>query len=165
MRRKESKRISEELVMVASDRSRITERQNGFKPMGRSHSRGGESRVVDKRKCYFCNKEMTHNQFCPKLKARIDEEKEKSKAVVVESFVENKGDLLTVTLEGTENFDWVMDSSCSFHMSSNKKYFCSYEACDGSTVRMTNHMVNKVVDIGTVICADTVGRTIKDRKG
>ncbi|KAG5535985.1 hypothetical protein RHGRI_023693 [Rhododendron griersonianum] len=154
MRRKEGEKISEEHVMVASSGSqakgRTTERQNGSKPRGRSSSRGGESRAVDKRKCYFCNEEGHILKFCPKLKAKIDDEKEKSKTAVVESFVENEGDLLTVTSEGMENFDWVMDFGCSFHMCSNKKYFCSYEPCDGSTVWMANNTVNKVVGIGTV---------------
>ncbi|KAG5561397.1 hypothetical protein RHGRI_004431 [Rhododendron griersonianum] len=64
--------------------------QNGSKPRGRSHSRGGESRAIDKRKCYFCNEEGHILKFCPKLKAKIDEEKEKSKVAVVESFAENE---------------------------------------------------------------------------
>ncbi|KAG5531566.1 hypothetical protein RHGRI_026243 [Rhododendron griersonianum] len=151
MRRKESEKISEERVMVASSgsqaRGRTTERQNGSKPRGRSSSRGGESWAVDKRKCYFCNEEGHILKFCPKLKAKIDEEKENSKAAVVESLVENEGDLLTVTSEGTAHFDWVMDSGCSFHMCSNRKYFYSYEACDGSTIKMANNTMNTFLSL------------------
>ncbi|KAG5548448.1 hypothetical protein RHGRI_013957 [Rhododendron griersonianum] len=154
MRRKESERISEDRAMVASSgsqaRGRTIERQNGSKPRGRSSSRSGESRGVDKRKFYFCNEEGHIMKFCPKLKAKIEQEKGKSEAAVVESSTENDGDLLAVTSEGTAHFDWVMDSGCSFHMCSNKKYFYSYEACDESTVRMANNTVNKVVGMGSV---------------
>ncbi|KAG5545722.1 hypothetical protein RHGRI_018016 [Rhododendron griersonianum] len=153
MRRKESERISEDRAMVASSgsqaRGRTTERQNGSKPRGRSSSRCGEPRDVDKRKCYFCN-EGHIMKFCPKLKAKIEQEKGKFEVAVVESSVENEGDLLTVTSEGIKNFDWIMDSGCSFHMCSNRKYFYSYETCDGSTIRMANNTVNKVVGMGSV---------------
>ncbi|KAG5543995.1 hypothetical protein RHGRI_016671 [Rhododendron griersonianum] len=82
MRRKESEKTFEERVMVASSgsqaRGRMTERQNGSKPRGRSSSRGGEPRGVDKRKCYFCNEEGHIMKFCPKLKARARERKIRS---------------------------------------------------------------------------------------
>lgn len=33
---------------------------------------------------------------------------------------------------------------------SSRKYFCLYEACDGSTFRMANNTMNKVVGMGTI---------------
>jgi hypothetical protein len=100
-------------------------------------------------------------KFCPKLKAKIDEEKDKSKVAVVESLTESEGDLLMVTSEGTEKFDWVIDSGCSFHMCANRNYFCTYEACDRSTVRMANNTVNKVVGMGTVRFRMADGRFVR----
>lgn len=178
MRRKESERFSEERVMVASDsgqhRGRKTERQGGSnwrdrsQSKGRSRSRGGESRGgdsrwVENRTCYFCEEEGHIMKFCPKLKSKIEKAKgkEKSEVSVVESGVLNEDDVFTVTSEGTDQFGWVMDSGCSFHMCSNRKYFYSYEACDRSNVRMANNTVNKVIGMGSVRFRMTDGRFVR----
>ena len=63
--------------------------------------------------------------------------------------MDNEGDLLTAS-SGKEDFDWVLDSGCSFHMCGAKKYFAIYQACHGNTVKMANSTTNKVVGMETV---------------
>ena len=79
---------------------------------------------------------------------------------VVDSY-EDDGDLLAVFPEkGMDNSAWVIDSGCSFHMCGDKKYFSSYQACDGNIIKMANNTMSKVVGMGMVQLHFSNGRVM-----
>ena len=87
--------------------------------------------------CYYC-KELGHFNFkCPKLK-------NKSQAAIVQSKqkknYDSEEDLALVDyVESRESYDfWVLDSSCSFHMSPRQDWFDIYESCFGESVTVGN---------------------------
>ncbi|GJY33991.1 retrovirus-related pol polyprotein from transposon TNT 1-94 [Tanacetum coccineum] len=59
---------------------------------------------------------------------------------------------------------WIMDSTCSFHMSPNRDWFVTYEEFDGGHVFMGNDSPCKVVGIGTIRIKmhDGVVKTLTD---
>ncbi|XP_060673811.1 uncharacterized protein LOC132803961 [Ziziphus jujuba] len=81
-----------------------------------------------------------------------------------------------VTLEGYESsevlletdrdngVEWILDSSCTFHMSLMRSYFDIFEELDGGFVLMGNNAVYNVEGIGTIKLKlhDGVARTLSD---
>ena len=58
----------------------------------------------------------------------------------------------------TQDNNWVIDSSASFHVTSHSDFFTSYKTGDFSNVRMGNNGVSKIVGIGDVCLETTIGK-------
>ena len=83
----------------------------------------------------------------------MKKEKKETNAIAVE------GDIMIVTDDGcvnlaTQDSNWVIDSSASFHVTSHSDFFTFYKTGDFGNVRMGNSGVSKIVGIGDV-CLDT----------
>lgn len=75
------------------------------------------------------------------------------------------GDMLSVSTDAEHGVDsWILDSACSFHMSSNREWFNTYRSVDCGTVLMGNDATCKVIGIGTmkIRMSDGVVRTLGD---
>ena len=46
--------------------------------------------------------------------------------------------------------EWILNSGCSFQMTTHKEFFSTYEKGDGGKVTLGNEDTSKVVGIGTV---------------
>ena len=57
--------------------------------------------------------------------------------------------MLNVSITET-NHEWVLDSSCNYHMCPNQEWFHSYNKIDSGQVLLSNNKACKVVGIGNV---------------
>ncbi|CAL5440937.1 unnamed protein product [Camellia sinensis] len=141
-------------ALVTESRGRDRERGRG---RGRSKSKGrSQSRQDNMRRCFYCDQEDHVIRDCPEKKADR-QAKEKAKghggpsttAVAVHSS-DDEEVMLTISSE-LETPGWILDSGCTFHICADKKLFSTYRRVSGSTIRMANNTVNRVVGIGTVL--------------
>ncbi|KAG8492943.1 hypothetical protein CXB51_010218 [Gossypium anomalum] len=60
--------------------------------------------------------------------------------------------------------EWILDSSCTFHMSPNRDWFITYETVSESVVLMGNNVSCKITGVGTIKVKmfDGVVRTLND---
>ena len=56
-----------------------------------------------------------------------------------------------------QNYEWVVDSAASFHVTPHREYFTSYTAGDSGQVKMGNHGVSKVASIEDIWLETNVG--------
>ena len=77
----------------------------------------------------------------------LKKSKESNSTSVAEGVVSlDYGDVCSVTL-GMEKLNWILDSGCSFHMCSSRRYFFTYQRVDENSIKMINNTVNKIVGI------------------
>ena len=75
----------------------------------------------------------------------------KSTNVVEEDLESNDGGMLSVSSNRDHLTDsWIMDSTCSYHMTPNKDWFDTYRLVNSSSVLMGNDVSCKVVGIGNI---------------
>ena len=58
-----------------------------------------------------------------------------------------------------EEEEWVLDTGCSFHMTSRKDVFIDFQKATGGRVRMANNSITKVQGIGSVRFRNPDGTT------
>ncbi|CAL5322839.1 unnamed protein product [Camellia sinensis] len=150
-------------ALVTESRGRDRERGRG---RGRSKSRGrSQSRQDNTRRCFYCDQEDHVIRDCPEKK-EDRQAKEKAKghggpsttAVAVHSS-DDEEVLLTISSE-LETPGWILDSGCTFHICADKKLFSTYRRVSGSTIRMANNTINRVIGIGTVRFLTKTGRKV-----
>jgi hypothetical protein len=124
----------------------------------RDSNKGGRSQSNSKNnvKCYYCKKYGHYKSKCSKLKNKEEGDKPSSffVASVIEENSEYSGFVLSVTViifYGHFSDKWVLDTTCTFHMSSKRDWFASYELVNDGTVLMGNDVVCKIVGISTII--------------
>ncbi|KAL9444475.1 hypothetical protein AB3S75_017630 [Citrus x aurantiifolia] len=131
----------------------------GLTVRGRTEKREGNTgkkkRSKSKsRKCFQCHKEGHFKRDWPEKKYKNKDAKEKSGDVVVASEFEGSDGYdsagVLIATDGQTRGNWVLDSSCSFHMCPNKSLFMNYEAYDGGIVVMGNDASCKVVGRGLI---------------
>ena len=61
----------------------------------------------------------------------------------------DSSDALTVSQNSVKNM-WILDSSCSFHMTPNRHWFANYQEVDGGKVLLGNDHECKVLGVGDV---------------
>lgn len=111
-------------------------------------------------KCYFCHKGHIKRNCPERKKTELRDYKkprEHGKAdfsigddsyEYFETLVATNEKAMT---KNTEKEDWVLGSGCTFHMTSNEKWFVFYKQWDGGSVFMGNNHGCKVVGIGDVM--------------
>jgi hypothetical protein len=92
---------------------------------------------------------------CWKLKnkeKRKNKSQEDGKAVVVFNDSSDSGDVLIAFVVCVSmNFEWILDSACSYHVCINKYWFSTYEPMqNGGLVRMGDNTPCEVIVIGSV---------------
>ncbi|KAG8489688.1 hypothetical protein CXB51_017740 [Gossypium anomalum] len=124
------------------------------------HSKSkGRSRSSNKGKtCNFYKKKGHIKSECYKLQNKIKKKAENQKgkqpeqsdeAEVVEDY--NDDELLVVSADNSKVSDeWIIDSDCSFHMSSNRDRFTTYETVFEGVVFMGNNASCKIANIGMI---------------
>ena len=110
-----------------------------------------EKEKMKRRKCFYCKKTGHYIRDCVEKKR---DNKEKSRDAAVPSNESSDGGYqsadLPVGSNGKIESQWVLDSSCSFHISPDKTLFHEYETIDGGRVLMGNHNACKIVGISFV---------------
>ncbi|KAG8488139.1 hypothetical protein CXB51_018349 [Gossypium anomalum] len=84
-------------------------------------------------------------------------------ADVVEDY--SDGELLVASVNDSKvSEEWILDSSCTFHMSPNRVWFTTYETLSKCVVLMGNNVSYKIAGVGTikVNMFDGVVRTLSD---
>ena len=157
-----------ERLMVKSNQERG---RNKF----RSESSNNKSRSKSKKRkdiqCYKCGKKGHMKRDCPEKKKRgsVSENKEgssKSANVVTEEDSESgDGDMLSVSSSSDHLTDsWILDSTCSYHMTPNKDWFNTYRSVNSGSILMGSDVSCKVAGIGNIRIKmfDGVVRTLCD---
>ncbi|KAG8488618.1 hypothetical protein CXB51_016586 [Gossypium anomalum] len=149
-----------------NDRGRTQERNPRDKSKGRSKSsnRG--------KTCNFCKKKWHIKSECYKLQNKIKREAVNQKGKQPENFGEadvvedySDGELLVTSVNDSKvSEEWILDSSCTFHMSPNRDWFTTYETVSEGVVLMGNNASCKIVSVGTIKVKmfDGVVRTLSD---
>ncbi|KAH9754791.1 hypothetical protein KPL71_015554 [Citrus sinensis] len=115
-------------------------RSQSCKPGKRSKSKGKPA----KDECAFCREKGHWKKNCPKLQKG----KATSDACVAENDEESDFSLVGMTLI-CHSDEWILDSSCTYHMCPNKGCFFSFKELDGGVVFMGNDNACKTMGIGT----------------
>ncbi|KAG8489132.1 hypothetical protein CXB51_017197 [Gossypium anomalum] len=149
-----------------NDRGRTHEWNPRDKSKGRSKSsnRG--------KTCNFFKKKGHIKSECYKVQNKIKREAANQKGKQPESFGEadvvedySDGELLAASANNSKvSEEWILDSGCTFHMSSNRDWFTTYETVSEGVVLMGNNASCKIAGVGTIKVEmyDGVVRTLSD---
>ena len=136
--------------------------------LSRNKSRSKKRRIKDIQ-CYKCGKKGHIKRECLEWKKGNKENIEgssKSTNVVEERDSESgDGDMLSVSSSRDHLTDsWIMDSACSYHMTSNKDWFDTYRLVNSGSILMGNDASCRVVRMGNIKVKmfDGVIRTLCD---
>jgi hypothetical protein len=153
MVRSEESTSNEEAVAV---RGREEQRNPKSRNRGKSQGERGRSKSKNKDKfCRYCKKNNHVIEDCWKLKnkeRRKNKSQEDGKTDVVSGDSSDSGDVL-IAFAGcvSMNFEWILDSACSYHVCINKDWFNTYEPVqNGGLVRMADNTPCEVIGIGSV---------------
>ena len=127
-------------------RGRPEKRESKGNKQGRSKSKQKNL------KCFHCHKEGHFKRDCLKGKNKNKEIKEMTGNATIATKEEDtfKAARVLIVINQKPQGQWVLDSSCTFHMCPNKSYFTSYQPCDGGMVLISNNSMCKVVGIETI---------------
>ncbi|KAG8471703.1 hypothetical protein CXB51_036524 [Gossypium anomalum] len=149
-----------------NDRRRTQERNPRCQSKGRSKSsnRG--------KTCNFYKKKGHIKSECYKLQNKIKREAANQKGKQTENFSEadvvedySYGELLVASINDSKvSEEWILDSSCTFHMSPNRDWFTTYETVPEGVVLIGNNASCKIAGVGTIKVKmfDGVVRTLSD---
>jgi len=138
--------------MVRSNQERERNKsQNGLS----SNKTRSKSRKRKDIKCYKCWKNRHIKQKCPKKKKRDTKNKEglsKSVNVVEEEDLKSGDkDMFYVSSSSDHLPDsWILDSTCSYHMTPNKNWFDTYRLVNFGSILRGNDASCKVAGMGNI---------------
>uniref|UniRef100_I1NZF4 Integrase catalytic domain-containing protein n=1 Tax=Oryza glaberrima TaxID=4538 RepID=I1NZF4_ORYGL len=112
---------------------------------GRSKSRG-------KKFCKYCKKKIHFIEECWKLQNKEKRKSDGKASVVTSAENSDLGDCLVVFAGCVASHDeWILDTTCLFHICINKDWFSSYKSMqNGDVVRMGDDNPCEIVGIGSV---------------
>jgi hypothetical protein len=134
------------------------EEQRNLKSGNRGKSQGekGRSKSKNKDKFYgYCKRNNHVIEDCGKLKKkerRKNKSQKDGKAAVVSGDSSDSDDVL-IAFAGCVlmNSEWILDSTCSYHVCINKDWFSTYEPMqNGGLVQMGDNTPCEVIGIGSV---------------
>lgn len=99
-------------------------------------------------RCYHCKKEGRIRKVCPDRLKSYGDGKDNGNVTIVQDDYESS-DVLVVTSNNSSK-EWIMDSVCTWHMTSNKDVFEELYDQDGRSVLLRNNKACKIVGIGPV---------------
>ncbi|KAG8472988.1 hypothetical protein CXB51_034943 [Gossypium anomalum] len=137
---------------IDNDRGR-TQEQN---PRGKSKGRSKSSNRG--KTCNFCKKKRHIKSECYKLQNKIKREAANQKGKQPENFDEadvvedySDGELLVTSVNDFKvSEEWILDSGCTFCMSSNRDWFTTYETVSEGVILMRNNASCKIASVGTI---------------
>lgn len=132
---------------------------NKGKANARSRSKSSEKKKV----CWICGKEGHFKKQCYKWlernKGRTQNSPESS---MVRDDAQDLVGLIAsevnVSQRQDETEEWVLDTGCSFHMTSRKDVMIEFKEATGGKVRMANNSYTEVTGIGSVRFKNQIGR-------
>ncbi|KAH9714562.1 hypothetical protein KPL71_020696 [Citrus sinensis] len=144
---------SQQAEALSVTRGRLTERgPSGSQNHGRSKS-GSKKNV----KCYNCGKKGHVKKECwSNQKRREGKESESSNAQGYVANTSDDGEILyseaTTVSEGRKRlYDvWIIDSGTTWHMTSRREWFHTYESISGESVYMGDDHALEITGIGTI---------------
>ncbi|KAH9699234.1 Integrase catalytic domain-containing protein [Citrus sinensis] len=144
---------SQQAESLSVTRGRSTERgPSGSQNQGRSKSRSKKNV-----KCYNCGKKGHVKKECwSNQKRREGKEPESSNAQGCVASTSDDGEILyseaTTISEGRKRLSdvWLIDSGATWHMTSRRKWFHTYEPISGGSVYMGNDHALEIAGIGTI---------------
>ncbi|KAK3003373.1 hypothetical protein RJ639_018296 [Escallonia herrerae] len=144
LRKKVSENKREEHGDGLMARGRSTDHA-GSKNKGRSRSQSSKARKL---KCYYCHKEGHYRKDCPERKGKKNDNSKMADVGVVEDNSDGV-DVLSVTINSSDG-GWILDTSCFYHMCSNRDWFATYRSFDGGKFLIRNDLACKVVRIDSI---------------
>ena len=106
---------------------------------------------LGKHECAFYHEVGHWKKDCPKLK-----KKDKGKSISNACVIEHGGDssdfvFCLVGHQTIVGFDeWILDSGCTYHTCSHKKWFFKFEEVDGGVVYMGSGDVSHITGMGSI---------------
>lgn len=143
----------------------------GLVARGRSKAKGGSSskshpRSQSKKRiqCYYCKKYGHMKVDCPKRKEKSEsQEQQNDRANVADADSSSDAEIVLAVSDSYAGGRWILDTGATFHISTSKDAFSTYEKHSGS-VLMGNDHACQVMGIGTVRIKmfDGIVRTLTD---
>jgi hypothetical protein len=152
VRSEKSTSNGEALVVRGREEQRNPKSEN----RGKSQGERGRSKSKNKDKfCRYCKRNNHVIEDCWKLKnkeKRKNKSQEDGKAAVASGDSSESGDVLIAFASCVSmNSKWILDSSCPYHVCTNKDWFSTYEPVqNGGLVRMGDNTPCEVIGIGSV---------------
>ncbi|KAH9715183.1 hypothetical protein KPL71_020951 [Citrus sinensis] len=150
---KENRQASSQAEALSVTRGRSTERgPSGSQNHGRSKSRSKKNV-----KCYNCGKKGHVKKECwSNQKRKEGKEPESSNAQGCVASTSDDGEILyseaTIVSEGRKRLSdvWLIDSGATWHMTSRREWFHTYEPISGGSIYMGNDHALEIAGIGTI---------------
>jgi len=138
--------------MVRSNQERERNKSQNRLSSNKTRSKSRKRKDIQ---CYKCWKNRHIKQKCPKKKKRDTKNKEglsKSVNVVEEEDLESGDkDMFYVSSSSDHLTDsWILDSTCSYHMTPNKNWFDTYRLVNFGSVLRGNDASCKVAGMGNI---------------
>ncbi|KAL1565167.1 E3 ubiquitin-protein ligase upl4 [Salvia divinorum] len=135
---------SAESLSLSADDKAPSKKKGSKKP---KWQKGKKDDPRETRSCHWCKKPGHLKKDCYAFKRKqAEENKAQDTADLTEHIVE--AEILNVTENQTLN-SWIMDSGCSFHMTSNKGWLMNLEKSEGSVLLGNDHICH-VEAVGSV---------------
>ena len=145
IRKKDKKEHRDESMEALTVSMRSRNKKSRKMEKSRSQSR------LSKDVCAFCYEKGNWKKDCPKLK-----NKDKSKVIYDACDFECIDDVsdykfCLVVLQSTFGFvEWILDTSCTYHVCPHKNWFFNFEEVDGGVVYMGSGDVSYIIGIGSI---------------
>ena len=123
---------------------------------GRGSNNKSRSRSRSKVTCWYCKKEGHMKKDCFSRKKRMESEGDGEAAVMVDKMLEV--DALSISDQYPRD-RWVIDSGCSYHMTSRREWFSDFRDFTGGQVLLADDRAVFVQGIGTIMI-NTNGGTV-----
>lgn len=132
------------------------------KRFGRSRSKSVEGKKI----CWICGKEGHFKKQCYKWlernKGKFQSNNKPESSLARDDAQDLVGLIaseVNLTQDSNDSEEWVMDTGCSFHMSSRKDLFMGFQEVSGEKVRMANNSHTEVKGVGSVRFCNPDGTT------